>query len=164
MLHALFFKGSLIKKKPYFIIFAQDENHCLAVRLRDFWSTPIGNPVTMLTLPQRYWECGHSSSNIHIWPCNHIECRQTIIYIYYPCKSSGSTCSILRPAGQKVSFQKRLSSWARLLKKASQTLRFPSCLLIKFLLQSFLRIFPRCLPGELSIQAQFLPFACFMCP
>lgn len=110
--------------------------------------------------PQRYWGHGHSSSNFHIQPCNHIECKQTIIYTYYPCiwlymlnfKTS-------RPKGQS---SKEIFYMGQATKRASQILRFPSCLLIKFLLQSLLQIFPRHLPGELSIQVQFLLFACYL--
>lgn len=66
-----------------------------------------GQKCVMNYKPQRYWERGHSSSNFHMQPCNHIECKQTIIYTCYPCETSGSTCLNLRPAGQKVSLQKR---------------------------------------------------------
>lgn len=132
MLHALFLKGSLIKKKSknhiLLCLLWEPLPGCEAMWLLKYTYREPCHPCShcqkcvMNYKPQRYGECCHSSSNFHIWPCNHIECRQTIIYTYYPYKSSGSTCSILRPAGQKVSLQKRLPSWARLLKRPHRLL------------------------------------------
>lgn len=127
MLHALFLKGSLIKKSKNNILLCLLWEPLPGCETMHTYREPCHpgshcQKCVMNYKPQRYRECGHSSSNFHIWPCNHIEWRQTIIYTYYPYKTSGSTCSILRPAGQKVSLQKRLPSWARLLKRPHRPL------------------------------------------